>query len=130
MQDLFVKIINREIPAHIIWENAEFIAFLDISPIEIGHTLVIPKIQTDYIFDLENADYSKLFLAAKSVAKILKNKLNCKRVAILVEGFAVPHCHIHLIPLNSELNLERKILSNQELAQIAQKLTENPEDSL
>ena len=100
MQDLFVKIINREIFAHIIWENAEFMAFLDISPIEVGHTLVIPKfqnkLQTDYIFDLENSDYSKLFLAAKSVAKILKNKLNCKRVAILVEGFAVPHCHILL----------------------------------
>lgn len=125
MQDLFVKIINREIPAHIIWENEEFIAFLDISPIEIGHTLVVPKIQTDYIFDLENTNYSDLFLVAKTVAKILKKKLNCERVAVLVEGFAVPHCHIHLIPLNSELNVERKTLSDQELEKIAQKLKED-----
>lgn len=127
MQDLFVKIINREIPAHIIWENDEFIAFLDISPIQIGHTLIVPKIQTDYIFDLENTNYSKFFLVAKDVAKILKNKLNCKRIAILVEGFAVPHCHIHLIPLNSELDLksQRKVLSNEKLAQIAQKIISN-----
>ena len=127
MQDLFVKIINREIPAHIIWENDEFIAFLDISPIQIGHTLIAPKIQTDYIFDLENTNYSKFFLVAKDVAKILKNKLNCKRIAILVEGFAVPHCHIHLIPLNSELDLksQRKVLSNEKLAQIAQKIISN-----
>ncbi len=127
MQDLFVKIINREIPAHIIWENDEFIAFLDISPIQIGHTLIVPKIQTDYIFDLEDTNYSKFFLVAKDVAKILKNKLNCKRIAILVEGFAVPHCHIHLIPLNSELDLksQRKVLSNEKLTQIAQKLLKN-----
>lgn len=124
MQDLFLKIINRQIPAQIIWENDDFIAFLDISPIQPGHTLVVPKIQTDYLFDLTDSDYSKLFLAAKDVAKILKTKLDCKRIGVLVEGFAVPHCHIHLIPINFEIDLktERKTLSSEELARIAQKL--------
>jgi len=126
MQDLFVKIANREIPAEIIWENDDFMAFLDTSPIQTGHTLVIPKSRTDYIFDLNDYDFSEFFLAAKTVAQILKSKLKCKKVGILVEGFAVSHCHIHLIPLNyaSDMNSEPQEVSSEELAKTAKRLTE------
>lgn len=108
MQDIFLKIINREIPAHIIWESDTHIAFLDMNPIQEGHTLVIPKKQIDYIFDMDSDDYINLMLAAKEVAKILKEKLKCKRVCVMVEGYAVPHAHIHLIPTNSENDLKKE----------------------
>ena len=108
MQDIFLKIISREIPAHIIWESDTHVAFLDMCPIQEGHTLVMPKKQIDYIFDMESDDYINLMLAAKEVAKILKDKLKCKRVCVMVEGYAVPHAHIHLIPTNSENDLKKE----------------------
>lgn len=106
MQDIFNKIVTREIPAHIIWESDTHLAFLDVNPIQPGHTLVIPKKQIDYIFDMEDLDYVDLLLAAKSVATLLKKKLKPARIAVAVEGFAVPHVHIHLVPVNfgNELN--------------------------
>ena len=122
MNDIFSKIVTREIKSHIIWESDTHLAFLDVNPMQPGHTLVIPKRQTDYIFDMHNDEYTALWLAAKQVAELLKSKLNCKRVAIAVEGFAVPHVHIHLVPTNSgnELNPElAKPAGSLELENIA-----------
>ena len=115
MQDIFNKIVTREIPAYIIWESDTHLAFLDLNPIQPGHTLVIPKKQIGYIFDMDNEDYTKLWLSAKEVALILKDKLNPVRVAIAVEGFGVSHTHIHLVPVNAENEL------NPELAKPADK---------
>lgn len=108
MRDLFLKIISREIPAHIIWENETHLAFLDIKPIQSGHTLVIPKKQTDYIFDIPNKEYVELMLASKEVSILLKKKLECSRVCVIVEGYAVPHTHIHLIPTNNDQDLKKE----------------------
>ena len=126
MPDLFLKIISREIPAHIIWESETHIAFLDIKPIKTGHTLVVPKKQVAYIFDMPDQDYKNLMLAAKEVAVILKDKLRCKRVALAVEGFAIPHVHVHLVPVNfgNELNPElAQDISQEELIEMKNKLT-------
>ncbi len=105
---LFTKIINREIEAKIVWESETHLAFLDIKPIQDGHTLVIPKKEGDYIFDMEENDYIDLMLASKEVAKLLKAKLDCARVCVIVEGYAVPHAHVHLIPTNSEDDLKKE----------------------
>ncbi len=126
MQDLFKKIVTREIPAHIIWENETHLAFLDIKPIQSGHTLVIPKKQVDYLFDMSNKEYIDLMLAVKDVAKILKDKTECSRVCIMVEGYAVPHVHVHLIPTNSDQDLKKenriRELSEDDLVLIKNKI--------
>ncbi len=119
---LFCKIVKGEIPAIKIWEDKNHIAFLDMKPINPGHLLVIPKNHKDYVFDLSDKDYSKLMLKAKEIAKDLKSKMKSKRIGLIVEGFGVPHAHVHLIPINEmhELNPERaKISSNEELEKIA-----------
>lgn len=108
MQDIFNKIVSREIPAHIIWEDDDHLAFLDIKPIQKGHVLVIPKKQTDYIFDMNDQDLSNLTLASKKVATLIKDKIGCNRVCVIVEGYAVPHTHIHLIPTNTEDDLKKE----------------------
>lgn len=98
---LFEKIAAREIPAKIIWENDNFIAFLDINPIGKHHTLVVPKKYSgDYIFELDDYDYRELNEAVREVAKLLKKKTKCERVVSWVEGFEVPHVHVHLLPVN------------------------------
>src|SRR3989338_10600632 len=97
---IFCKIIDGEIPVVKIFEDKKYFAFLDMNPINPGHTLLIPKKHTDYLFDLSDDEYSELMLKAKYLAKLLKNKLAPKRVGILVEGFLIPHAHIHLVPLN------------------------------
>jgi histidine triad (HIT) family protein len=127
-KSLFVKIIDGEIPCHKIYEDDKFFAFLDINPINAGHTLLIPKIQIDYIFDLEDKLYTELFLKAKELSKIIKKATGCKRVGLAVEGFMVPHVHIHLVPLNkgNELNPERaKSVKEEELKQMAEKIKSN-----
>lgn len=103
MQDesIFTKIIKGEIPADKIYEDERTYAFLDIRPTQPGHTLVVPKQQIDYIWDLPDEDYHALWAAAKKIAKHLKTKLNVQRVGIKVEGLEVPHAHIHLIPFNT-----------------------------
>lgn len=106
--NIFEKIISREIPAKIIWESETHLAFLDVKPIQDGHTLVIPKKCTDYIFDMNDKEYIDLMLASREVAKLLKEKLSCKRVCVIVEGYAVPHTHVHLIPTNSEEDLKKE----------------------
>lgn len=106
---IFTKIINREIPAYIIEETDEFIAFLDVFPLAKGHTLVIPKKQVDYIFDLDIDTYTRLWAFAQNVAKRVEKAIPCKRIGVAVIGLEVPHTHIHLIPLQSveDINFSR-----------------------
>lgn len=101
MASIFTRIVNGEIPCHKIAETEEYFAFLDIRPMAKGHTLVIPKKEVDYIFDLEDSQLTGLHLFAKKVAKALESVVPCKRIGIAVIGIEVPHVHIHLIPLNS-----------------------------
>lgn len=99
MDCVFCKIINNEIPSYKIYETDKVFAFLDINPVNPGHTLVIPKKHVDYIFDIPDKEYSNLFLEAKKISKVLKKITKAKRIGIIVEGFAVHHTHIHLVPL-------------------------------
>ncbi|MGB0882525.1 MAG: HIT family protein [Vicingaceae bacterium] len=101
MDSIFTKIINREIPAYIIAENDDYIAFLDVFPIAKGHTLVIPKKEVDYIFDLDNDTYLGLMKFAKEVSEKVKETIDCKRIGVAVIGLEVPHAHVHLVPLNN-----------------------------
>lgn len=122
MSSIFTKIIEREIPAHVVAEDEDNIAFLDINPLSVGHTLVIPKKEVDYLFDLDDDVYTSLNLFAKKVAIAVK-QVTGKRIGTAVIGLEVPHAHIHLIPFTqmSELNFEnpKLKLSNEELAQTA-----------
>lgn len=126
MASIFTKIINREIPAHIVAENEHAIAFLDIRPLTKGHTLVIPKNEVDYLFDLDNETYSRLHLFAKEVAVAIKKVISCRRIATAVIGLEVPHAHIHLIPINrmSDTNFSnpKLQLSDEELKSVADKI--------
>ncbi|MDQ1098772.1 MULTISPECIES: HIT family protein [Chryseobacterium] len=101
MSTIFTKIINREIPSCIIAEDENFIAFLDAMPLVKGHTLVVPKKETDLIFDLESEEYKNLWGFTQEIAKKIKNAVPCVRVGVAVVGLEVPHAHIHLIPLNT-----------------------------
>ncbi len=100
MSTIFTKIVRGEIPCHKVAENDQFLAFLDIRPLAKGHTLVIPKREINYIFDIEDAEYQALFLFAKQVAAAIKSVVPCKRIGVTVIGLEVPHAHIHLIPIN------------------------------
>ena len=125
---IFCKIITGEIPAVKIYENQKVTAFLDTNPIKPGHVLVLPKKHTDYLFDLDDGEYAELMLESKKVAKILKNKLHSKRIGLAVEGFGVPHVHVHLVPVNrgNELNPEKaKHVDIEELNRMAQKIKSN-----
>ncbi|MDR2511869.1 MAG: HIT family protein [Bacteroidales bacterium] len=123
---IFSKIIAGEIPSYKIAENDNFYAFLDISPLAKGHTLVVPKQEVDYIFDLEDSVYHGLLDFSKSVAIGIKAAMGCKRVGIAVIGLDVPHCHIHLVPLNNanDINFAKKhlILNAEEMFVIAEKI--------
>lgn len=105
MSTIFTKIIQGDIPSYKIAENDEFYAFLDINPIVKGHTLVVPKKEIDYIFDLDDATLSGLNIFAKEVAKAIEQAIECKRVGIMVIGTEVPHAHIHLIPFQEEAQM-------------------------
>ncbi len=125
MSSIFSKIINRQIPAHIVAEDNDNIAFLDINPLTVGHTLVIPKKEVDYFFDLDDEIYTSLNLFAKKVAIAIK-QVTGKRIGTAVIGLEVPHAHIHLIPFTqmSELNFENKKLrlTSEELAKTAEQI--------
>lgn len=129
MSTIFTKIINREIPAHIVAENDQFIAFLDINPLVPGHTLVVPKKEVDYIFDLDESDLSGLMNFSKTVAEAIRKTVPCLRIGVTVIGIEVPHCHIHLIPLNKmdDMNFSRRKMepTNEELEEIAGKIKAN-----
>jgi len=127
MATIFTKIANGEIPSYKVAENEDYYAFLDISPLAKGHTLVIPKhVEDDYIFNLDSKTYQGLWEFAAQVAKALKAAVPCKRVGVCVLGMEVPHTHIHLVPLNSEGDLnfknERVKLSPEEFSQIAESI--------
>ena len=122
---IFCKIVKGEIPAVKIYEDKKHFAFLDVNPINSGHTLLIPKKHTEYLFDLKDNEYSELMLKVKSFAKLLKNKLKSKKIGLIIEGFGVLHVHIHLVPINSmgELNQKRtKPVNKEELNKIAKKI--------
>ena len=106
MSTIFTKIVNGEIPSYKIAEDERFYAFLDISPLKEGHTLVIPKRETDYIFDLEEDELSSLFVFARKVAVAIKGATSCKRVGMAVIGMEVSHAHIHLIPIDKESDMD------------------------
>lgn len=128
MPTIFTKIVKGEIPCYKIAEDDRFFAFLDINPVQAGHTLVIPKIEDDYIFHLDDETLSGLTLFAKKVALAIEKAIPCKRVAVAVMGLEVPHTHIHLIPIQSEGDLNfshKKSVSSEEMAKIAEKIREN-----
>jgi histidine triad (HIT) family protein len=113
MPSLFTKIVSGEIPCYKIAENDNFLAFMDIMPLAEGHTLVIPKRETDYIFDLPDDELADMMVFAKGVAKKIGSTIACKRVGVAVIGLEVPHCHVHLVPLQnvSDINFEREKLT-------------------
>ena len=126
MASIFTRIINGEIPCYKIAEDENYFAFLDINPLSEGHTLVVPKREEDYIFDLQDEELAGLVTFAKKVAVSQKANLDCKRVAMVVLGMEVPHAHIHLIPMNSEVDVDfrkpKLQLSSEQFAQIANKI--------
>ena len=109
MSTIFSRIVSKEIPCFSVHENDEFLAFLDVNPLVKGHTLVIPKIDVDYIFDLEDELLQRMIIFSKEVAGKLKETFPCKKIGISVVGLEVPHAHIHLIPINSidDMNFSR-----------------------
>ncbi|MBJ6118488.1 HIT family protein [Pontibacter sp. BT310] len=122
---IFTKIVNGEIPAYKIAEDDRFLAFLDVFPTTKGHTLVIPKQQTDYIFDLDDELYLGLMAFAKKVAAAIEKAVPCKRIGVAVVGLEVPHAHVHLIPLNSmqDMNFSnKKQFSQQEFQETLEKI--------
>jgi len=126
MASIFTRIINREIPGHIVAEEENFIAFLDIVPLVMGHTLVVPKKEIDYIFDLDDATLAVLHVFAKKVAHAVKKAVPCQRIGVAVIGLEVPHVHVHLVPMNSvgDINFTKAKLSpaKEELAEIADRI--------
>jgi histidine triad (HIT) family protein len=126
MPSVFTKIINGEIPCHKIAETDLFLAFLDIRPLAAGHTLVIPKVEVDYIFDLDDYLLSSLMLFAKKVSKAVEAAVPCKRIGLAVVGLEVPHVHIHLIPIENvqDMNFSRPPikLSSDEFGVISEKI--------
>lgn len=126
MSTIFSKIVSGEIPCHKIAENDHFLAFLDIFPLAEGHTLVIPKQEVDYFFDMEEDQLAEINLFAKEVARKIQSAIPCKRVGVAVIGLEVPHAHMHLVPLQavSDINFEREKLkfTQEELAATAAKI--------
>jgi histidine triad (HIT) family protein len=112
MATIFSKIVAGEIPSYKVAENEHFYAFLDINPLQKGHTLVIPKREVDYIFDLEDEELAAMHLFAKQVAGAIRRAFQCKKVGVAVMGMEVPHAHIHLIPINQEKDM---VFSNPKL---------------
>ncbi|HKG07009.1 MAG TPA: HIT family protein [Pedobacter sp.] len=126
MASVFSKIVDGEIPAHVVAETTEYLAFLDVNPLVMGHVLVIPKKEIDYIFDMDEESYFGLTLFARIVARGLKEAFPCKKIGIAVIGLEVPHTHIHLIPMNnvSDMNFSKEKLqpTPEELAGAASKI--------
>ena len=131
-QCIFCKIVEGVEPAHRIWESDEFLAFLSIHPCNPGHTCLIPKLHIEYVFDLEQELYSQIFQVARQLAQPLKEATDAARIGVAIEGFSVPHVHVHLVPVYqvAELDPHRHIKQTQdELAQIAEKIRRAIADS-
>ena len=129
MASIFTRIINGEIPCYKVAEDDRYYAFLDISPMAKGHTLVVPKVEVDYLFDLDPQVLAGMAIFAQKVAKGIEAAIPCKRVGVAVLGMEVPHAHIHLVPLNKESDLdfrrEKLKFSPEEFADIAKAIAEN-----
>lgn len=129
MATLFTKIVKGEIPCHKVAENDEFLAFLDIMPLKLGHVLVIPKTEVDYIFDIEDDLLGRMMIFAKSVAKKIEKAFPCNRIGVTVIGLEVPHAHIHLIPIDKldDMNFAKPKLkvSTEELQDVAKRISVN-----
>lgn len=125
MASIFTKIINGDIPAYKVAETDKFLAFLDIFPVQKGHTLVIPKEEIDDIHDLDDKTFGELYVFAKHIAIAIKKAFPCKKVSQAVIGLEVPHAHLHLIPINamSDVNFDKKLkLSEDELEEVTKKI--------
>ena len=128
MASIFSRIAAGEIPSYKIAADDHFYAFLDINPVQAGHTLVIPRKETDYIFDLDEQEYANLQRFAYRVAKAIKKTIDCRKVALAVVGLEVPHAHIHLIPINKESDIDfrqKKELTAEQMADIAAHIAAN-----
>ena len=126
MSTIFTKIVRGEIPSYKIYEDEKYYAFLDINPLTMGHTLVIPKEETDYFFDLPDDLISGMMVVARKIAKAIEQVVSCKRVAVVVLGLEVPHAHVHLIPFNRESDIHftnpKLKLSSEEFEALAEKI--------
>lgn len=127
MATIFSKIISGEIPSYKILENERYYAFLDINPLAEGHTLVIPKVETDYLFDLEDQWLGDMMIFARKVALAIDQTMECKRVGVAVLGLEVPHAHIHLVPINNlhdiEFSRPKMKFSEEEFRRTAEKIS-------
>ena len=128
MATIFTRIIRGEIPCYKVAEDDRFIAFLDIKPLKAGHTLVVPKQEVDYIFDLDDRTLADLTLFSKRVAEGIKRVVDCKRIGMAVIGLEVPHAHVHLIPLDREMDIlftnPRVVLSDEEYRRLAKAISD------
>jgi histidine triad (HIT) family protein len=130
MASIFTKIVNGEVPCYKIAENEQFIAFLDVFPVVKGHVLVVPKKETDYIFDVSDEELSNILTFAKPIAKAIEKVVPCKRIGISVIGLEVPHAHVHLVPMNSlgDMDFRKKLtpnLSKEEFETLATEIRSN-----
>jgi histidine triad (HIT) family protein len=129
MASIFTRIVKGEIPAFKIAESDHYMAFLDVNPLAKGHTLVIPKTETDNIFDIPDDEYQGLFLFAKNVAIAIEKTIPCKKIGVAIIGLEVPHAHIHLVPINGIFDIDfskpKLKLSKEEFVEIAEKIKAN-----
>lgn len=129
MGTIFTKIINGDIPSYKIAEDDRFYAFLDIHPVAVGHALVIPKEEIDYVFDLPDDLLGDLMVFAKKVGRAIEKVVDCKRIGVTVVGLEVPHAHVHLIPIDSIYDMEfskpKMVLSEEEFKDLAAKIRSN-----
>ena len=129
MATIFSRIVKGEIPCYKIAEDERFFAFMDINPVTVGHTLVIPKREDDYIFNLSDDEISAMMVFAKKVAKAIEKAVPCKRIAVAVIGLEVPHAHIHLIPISQEGDMDFKKehvhMSEEEFREVQKRIVEN-----
>ncbi len=126
MSGIFLKIVNGEIPSYKIAENDHYYAFLDINPLAMGHTLVIPKLEIDYLFDLDDDLLAGMMVFSKKIGLAIEKHVSCKRIGMAVLGLEVPHAHIHLIPINSESDISfskpKLKLSKEQFEELAEKI--------
>jgi histidine triad (HIT) family protein len=129
MATIFSRIVKGEIPCYKIAENEQFFAFMDINPVAVGHTLVIPKREDDYIFNLEYDEIGAMMVFAKKVAKAIEKAVPCKRIGVAVIGLEVPHAHIHLIPISQEGDMDFKKehvhMSEEEFREVQKRIVDN-----
>ena len=129
MATIFSRIIQGEIPCYKIAENEQFFAFMDINPVTKGHTLVIPKRETDYLFSLDDEELAEMMVFAKKVAQAIEKAVPCKRIAVAVIGLEVPHAHIHLIPISQEGDMDFKKehvhMSDEEFREVQKRIVDN-----